>query len=342
MTIVPGTRRLLAVVALALSSVSIGGVGLPEAQAYSNTPIETLVVPSAAMARDVSVEFLSGGPGSHALYLLDSMEAGDDRNGWDINTAAFDWYAGSGISVVMPVGGKSSFYSDWYAPAVGNGGTWTYNWETFLTSELPAWLAANRQVAQGGNAVVGLSMGGSSALVLAAYHPQQFSYAGALSGFLNLSAAQWPGLVGIAMNWNGGFNPDAMWGPPGDPAWARNDPTVNVGRLVANGTRLWIYCGNGTARDPALASPDAPIGGLGFLEGFAIDSNRAFADAYRAAGGTNAVFNFPDGIHSWGYWGEELRRMKPDVLRVLGVTENRGASEGTNAVLGDLPVAGQR
>ena len=74
---------------------------------------------------------------------VDSMEAGDDLNGWDINTQAFDWFNGSGLSLVMPVGGKSSFYSDWYAPAVGNGGTWTYNWETFLTQELPAWLAAN-------------------------------------------------------------------------------------------------------------------------------------------------------------------------------------------------------
>lgn len=60
------------------------------------------------MGRDIRVEFLSG-EGAHALYLLDSMEAGDDANGWNINTAAFDWYEDSGISVVMPVGGKSSF-----------------------------------------------------------------------------------------------------------------------------------------------------------------------------------------------------------------------------------------
>lgn len=63
------------------------------------------------MARDIRVEFLSGGPGSHASHLLDNIEAGDDRNGWDINTAVFDWFAGTGISVVMPVGGKSSSYS---------------------------------------------------------------------------------------------------------------------------------------------------------------------------------------------------------------------------------------
>ena len=70
------------------------------------------------------------------------------------------------------------------------------------------------------------------------------------------------------MMWNGGFNPEPMWGPPGDPAWARNDPTVNVGRLAANSTRVWIYCGTGT---PSALSGNAPIGILGFLEGFALD-----------------------------------------------------------------------
>ena len=77
----------------------------------------------------------------------------------------------------MPVGGESSFYSDWYQPAVGNGGTWTYKWETFLTQELPVWLSANRGISSGGNAAVGDSMSGSASLILAAYHPQNFVYA---------------------------------------------------------------------------------------------------------------------------------------------------------------------
>ena len=311
----------LGIAAVVPALVTVGGE-TATARAFSSAglPIEYLDVPSSGMGRDVRVEFSGGGPGAHALYLLDSMEAADDFNGWDINTQAFDWYSRSGLTVVMPVGGKASFYSDWYAPAVGNGGTYTYKWETFLTRELPAWLAANKSVPQTANAVVGLSMGGSSALILAAFHPQQFIYAGSLSGFLNLSAGDWPGQVHIAMMWNGGFDPEAMWGPQGDPAWVRNDPTQQVSRLAANNTRLWIYCGDGTPTDPGLASPDAPIAGLGFLEGFAINSNYTFRDAYIAAGGRNAVFNFPGGIHSWGYWGQQLQQMKPDIQRVLGAT----------------------
>ena len=140
----------------ALGAALLAGLhGVPTAAAFSTVPVEQLNVPSSAMGRDVRVEFLAGGEGAHALYLLDSMEAGDDFNGWDINTAAFDWYKDAGISVVMPVGGKSSFYSDWYGPATGNGGTHTYKWETFLTQELPAYLATNKSVASTGNAIVG-------------------------------------------------------------------------------------------------------------------------------------------------------------------------------------------
>jgi diacylglycerol O-acyltransferase/trehalose O-mycolyltransferase len=126
----------------------------PQASAYSREglPIEMLDVPSPSMGRNIRVQFQGGGP--HSVYLLDGLRAQDDFNGWDINTAAFEWFYQSGVSVVMPVGGQSSFYSDWYAPAKGNNGTSTYKWETFLTQELPSWLAANKQQDPLGNAVV--------------------------------------------------------------------------------------------------------------------------------------------------------------------------------------------
>jgi diacylglycerol O-acyltransferase / trehalose O-mycolyltransferase len=76
--------------------VSVAG-GSATATAFSNVAVEQLGVPSTAMGRDIRVEFLSGGPDTPALYLLDSMEAGDDFSGWDINTQAFDWYNDSGL-----------------------------------------------------------------------------------------------------------------------------------------------------------------------------------------------------------------------------------------------------
>ena len=117
---------------------TFAGAGAAVAHSRPGLPVEYLLVPSASMGRDIRVQFQPGGP--HAVYLLDGLRAQDDYKGRDINTPAFEWYYQSGLSVVMPVGGQSSFYTDWYQPAVGNGGTQTYKWETFLTEELPAWL----------------------------------------------------------------------------------------------------------------------------------------------------------------------------------------------------------
>jgi diacylglycerol O-acyltransferase/trehalose O-mycolyltransferase len=157
-------------------------------------------------------------------------------------------------------------------------------------------------------------MSGSSALILAAYHPNQFRYAGSLSGFLNLSAGIWPTLVGFAMRDAGGFDATAMWGPGGGPAWVRNDPTVNVSSLVGNGTRIWVYCGNGTPGELGGADVPAQV-----LESITLDSNKNFQRQYQAAGGHNGTFNFPpNGTHGWGYWGSQLAAMKGDIQRTLG------------------------
>jgi diacylglycerol O-acyltransferase/trehalose O-mycolyltransferase len=212
--------------------------------------------------------------------------------------------------VVMPVGGQSSFYSNWYKPACGKNGCQTYNWETFLTQELPGWLQANREVRSTNNAAVGLSMAGGSSLVLAAHHPGQFSYAGSMSGFLNPSEGWWPGLINISMGDAGGYKANDMWGPAEtDPAWQYNDPMVQIPNLVANNSRIWVYCGNGTPNE--LGGCDLPAT---FLEGLTIRTNRTFQDNYIAAGGSNGVFNFPNnGTHNWAYWGRELQAMKPDL-----------------------------
>ncbi len=132
-----------------------------------------------------------------------------------------------------------------------------------------------------------------------------------MSGFLNPSEGWWPFLINISMGDAGGFKADDMWGKTEDPnsAWKRNDPMVNIDRLVANNTRIWIYCGNGQPNE--LGGGDLPAT---FLEGLTIRTNITFRDNYLAAGGTNGVFNFPEnGTHNWAYWGRELQAMIPDL-----------------------------
>jgi diacylglycerol O-acyltransferase/trehalose O-mycolyltransferase len=296
-------------------------VAAPSAAAFSRPglPVEYLDVYSAAMSRNVRVQFQPGNvPNAKAVYLLDGLRAQDDYNGWDINTAAFEWFLDTGVATVMPVGGQSSFYTDWYGRSTFNNQPYTYKWETFLTQELPAFLET-RGVSRTGNAAVGLSMSGGSALILAAYHPGQFRYAASLSGFLNPSTPFMQQAIRIAMLDAGGYNVDNMWGAPWDPAWKRNDPTAQVGRLVANNTRLWIYCapGGSTPIDDVNGDPGQALSATG-LEALAIASNLRFQRVYTEAGGRNATFEFPPaGNHSWGYWGGQLQAMKPDLLATL-------------------------
>jgi diacylglycerol O-acyltransferase/trehalose O-mycolyltransferase len=313
----PLARRLTVAACAAVllpGMISVAG-GSATAGAFSRPglPVEYINVHSASMGRDIKIQFQKG-TGSHAVYLLDGLRAQDDYNGWDINTPAFEWFYQSPLSIVMPVGGQSSFYSDWEGPACGNSGCQTYKWETFLTSELPQWLAANKGVSTGGNATVGLSMSGNASMILAAYHPDEFPYAGSLSGFPNPSEGQWPGLINLSMGDAGGYHTDAMWGPAEtDPAWKRNDPMIQIPRLVSNNTRLWVYCGSGTPGDLGGANVPAE-----FLESLTIRTNMTFQDQYTAAGGHNAVFNFPPtGTHSWEYWGQQLQQMKPDLISHL-------------------------
>jgi len=334
-------RRVLAIAAvlLTLPALTAAVGGTPNANAFSREglPVEYLDVYSTSMGRNIRVQFQPAvaapapEPGtappttpappaasSKAVYLLDGMRARDDYNGWDVETPAFEWFYNSGVAVVMPVGGQSSFYTDWYSPSSFNKQTYTYKWETFLTSELPLWLATNKQVSMTGNGVVGLSMSGSSALILSAYHPGQFKYAASLSGFLNPSALLMQQAIRVAMLDAGSYNVDNMWGAPWDSAWKRNDPIKQVNRIVGNGTRLWVYCAPG-GNSPVNPNPDPNQQfNADSLEGMAIKSNKDFQEAYAKAGGSNATFVFPPaGNHAWPYWATQLQSLKPDLIATL-------------------------
>ena len=138
-------------------------------------------------------------------------------------------------------------------------------------------------------------------------------------GVLDPSEGWWPMLIGLAMNDSGGYNAESMWGPSSDPAWRRNDPMVNIGQLVANNTRIWVCCGTGTPSELDAGTSGGNLMAAQFLEGLTLRTNITFRDNYIAAGGTNGVFNFPpNGTHSWGYWGQQVQQMLPDIQRVLG------------------------
>ena len=98
-----------------------------------------------------------------------------DVSNWVTAGNAMNTLAGKGISVVAPAGGAYSMYTNWEQDG-------SKQWDTFLSSELPDWLAANKGLAPGGHGAVGASQGGYAAMALAAFHPDRFGFAGSLSG----------------------------------------------------------------------------------------------------------------------------------------------------------------
>ncbi|WP_137722745.1 alpha/beta hydrolase [Prescottella subtropica] len=316
-------RRLLGVSAVALVLPVVAGVvgasvasAAPVAHRAPAGGYEEVFVPSTMGQIKVQIQWASRG-GDAALYLLDGLRARDDANAWSFETNAFDQYRLDNVSLVMPVGGQSSFYTDWYAPSNFNGQEITYKWETFLTQELPAYLET-RGVSRHNNGVLGLSMGGSAALTLAAYHRDQFKFAGSFSGYLHISAPGMREAIRVAMLDAGRFNVDSMWGPPWSPSWLRNDPFVFAPKL--EGLSMYISAASGLPGK--YDNPKKPVEyfnaatAIG-LEALALVNTRVFQLKLNSLN-IPATYSFPaTGTHAWGYWSDELWKARPQILDAL-------------------------
>src|SRR5882757_7117760 len=198
--------RLLSVLAGAMCAVAMAtGLWAASPTTAKAEGVEYLMVPSAAMGRDIPVAFQGGGP--HAVFLLDAFNAAPDVSNWVTAGNAMNTLAGRGISVAAPAGGAWSMYTDWEADG-------SKQWDTFLSQELPDWLAANTGLAPTGHGVVGAAQGGYGAMALAAFHPDRFGYAGSMSGFLYPSSTTYNGAILAGLQQFGGVDGNRMWGAP--------------------------------------------------------------------------------------------------------------------------------
>jgi S-formylglutathione hydrolase FrmB len=257
------------------------------------------MVPSAAMGRDVPVAFMAGGP--HAVYLLDAFDAGEGVSNWVTTGNAMNTLAGKGISVAAPAGGAYSMYTDWEQDG-------SKQWDTFLSQELPDWLAANKGLAPGGHAAVGASQGGYGAMALACFHPDRFGYAGSMSGFLYPSNTTTSGSITAGLAEFAGIDSYGMWGAPQLGRWKFRDPYVHAALLAANNTRVWVFSPLGGAGDPAAV--------IGF-PGEAAGNGRFFYSQYRSVGGHNGHFDFGGADNGWGSWGPQLGAMSGDIVGAI-------------------------
>ncbi|MBL1078293.1 esterase family protein [Nocardia sp. 2] len=334
-------RRLTLGVTLSLlASLAVVVTGGATASAAFNPAAFDFWVDSPAMG-PIKTRVLRAADGNtnRVVYVLDGMRAREDLSGWEIETNVPEVLASWNINVVMPVGGQSSWYADWNAPSeffgipagtgsanTGSGATdalsggpgksYRYEWETFLTNQLRWALRDRLGFNPYRNGVFGLSTGGSAALTVAAYHPDQFSFAGSFSGYLNNSAPGMREAIRLGMIDAGGYNVDSM-APPWGPQWLHMDPFVFAPNLIGNNTRVYIAAASG--RPTASDGPNfGTVNGMA-LEALALVNTRAFQVRMATLGATNVTYSFPAfGIHAWNTWQDEAYRMIPDLSANIG------------------------
>lgn len=281
---------------------------------------------SGAMDREIPIRVQRPNDTSEprpVLYLLNGAGGGEDGSDWKRQTKAMQFLADKNVNVVTPLVGKFSYYADWVRPdpVLGN-----YKWQTFLTEELPPIIDAGLGTT-GKNALAGLSTSGTTVLALPIAKPGLYESVAAYSGCAQISDPLGYEIVRIGVDVWGGGNADNMYGPPGDPMWAANDPYVNAEKL--RGLPMYISSGSG------LPGKYDELGGEYTLPGVDGYADQVVLGGVIEAGtnacshnlkarldqlGIPATYNFPPtGTHSWGYWEDDLKNSWPLLSTPLGI-----------------------
>lgn len=280
-----------------------------------------VVVYSAAMHKPITLWMSHPDAPAPALYLLNAVDGGEGGGPWNVRTDAARYFADKPVNVIVPIGGRASYYTDWVAddPALGRN-----EWSTFLIHELPP-LLNERFRMTGRNAVAGVSMSGTSALDLAIEAPGMYQAVGVYSGCPSTSDPTARAMVYSQLVAFGG-NASNMWGAPGSGAWAAHDPTLNAGRL--RGVALYISSGNGspgvhdTLADPSIGGNAGVLADRllvgGVMEQVVSGCTHAFTDRL-AALGIPAAAVFRGGTHAWPYWQDDLHDSWRVFAPALGV-----------------------
>ncbi|MFJ2839160.1 MULTISPECIES: alpha/beta hydrolase [Nocardia] len=289
---------------------------------------QVVSVYSAAMERSVPVQVLRAADQARprpTLYLLNGSQGGPNGSGWDAQTEVIDFLRTEDVNVVTPVGGSSSYYTDWIAddPVLGRN-----KWQTFLNEELPP-VIENFLGADDERALAGVSMSGTSVLNLAIAKPGFWRSVASYSGCAQTSDPVGQEFVRVTVeNWGGGRSVENMWGPRNGPLWRANDPLVNAERL--RGTAIYLSTGSGvpaaphdTPADPRVQDGRIPLAAQVLLGG-PIEAAVRFCTINLAnrLGELNIPVTLderPVGTHSWGYWEDDLRRSWPFLAATIGL-----------------------
>ncbi|MEJ4100605.1 alpha/beta hydrolase family protein [Corynebacterium mastitidis] len=294
--------------------------------------VEEVSAFSPSMNRHVPLALIKADhPDAPTLYLLNGGDGGEGSANWVQQTDVIDFYLSKGINVVIPMSGKFSYYTDWLEDAEALGGP--QKWETFLTKELPGAVEGYLQ-ANDRRAIAGMSMSGTSSLLLAQHNQGFYDAVGSFSGCAETSSPLGYASIALTLNHSklNGLSFEKMWGERGGELNRYNDALLGADKLA--GTQVYVSNGSGTAGENDM--PNGPrfenysdvqtawamaqtIGLGGIIEGstnMCTHNLKAKMDSLNIP----ADFNFHNtGTHSWGYWQQDLRASWPTIARGLGL-----------------------
>jgi S-formylglutathione hydrolase FrmB len=333
--------RIAAVIAITAAGLTTGATAPARAAADNCENGVSYTVPAYDHSRVMSLDDVGGQPvnvllpphyrdtDQHypVLYLIHST-------GWTRAVGAEVWLAhtdlidltasGPGVIVVMPYVSPLPTLADWHDGS--------QRWETYLLATLIPTIDANfRTIADGAHrAIAGASMGGVSATMIIARHPDLFVAAGGFSGAAAYSAKPFPQAfftaAPTAIEAACLLDPNPIFGDPvtNDVEWHDHSATDLAANL--QGRSVYLAAGTGVPCQPEDAAVIAgAMGGESgeivpslALEPVALQLTRAVDDALTAAA-IDHTAEYPGcGLHWWTYWNGYLHHFYPQVLAAFG------------------------
>ena len=273
--------------------------------------VERLFVESPAMRRVVQVQVQHAKDRSKPapmLYLLDGA-ASSDTSSWLTEGKVQQLHHDAQVTVVMPTEARSSNYTNWQAddPTLGR-----LQWETFLTSELPAVLEKEADLKfNGGRYLGGASMGAGAAVRLASLYPDRYRGTFGLSGCYSTTSNMGREFLNMVVAAGAG-NPHNQWGAGTSAERLRNNVTAHPEGL--KNMRVYVFTADGvmTPRDRDITTKYGPMGNAAIpssivLEKMSNECTHELDDAMRAKGMTHQKITYQQGgIHFWPYFAEQL------------------------------------
>lgn len=224
------------------------------------------------------------------------------------------------LIVVMPDGGGTGFYSNWY-----NGGDRGQPmWETYHVGELVPWIDSRFRTlgGKGGRAIAGSSMGGFGALTYAARHPDLFLAAASFSGPVDTG---YPPLVRPLERLSGdeGGEP-ALWGSRGnhEELWRAHNPLDLAPRLRT--VRVLLFTGNGRRGGSFGGGPD-------LREALIHATNVRLHARLKQLGIGHFWEDYGPGVHGVEYFNRDLALSLPLLMRAF---ETRRPLSGARLPIG--------